>query len=402
MALNVKDIKYTAKAILKDGSTVDLTDSIIKRTRQEPAEEIAQRVNMTMVQVKTSRGYLHEILPLCTIIVLYANNTEVFRGIVWEWEFTSSLEKEVSLMCYDHFIYAQRSKNNAFYSAGKSTRDIIADICSKNGIKLSYSYDSISHAKVVYRAQAVSEQILKTLDDAKSKLKSNPVARYDKGALTIGFQGQNKEVYVFNADQNTLETSERVTMDQLVTKVIVVGKEDDEGRQKVEATVNGKTEYGVLQEIVHRDSDSTIAQAREEAQKILDERGEPKRVITVTAPDVPFIKKGDKVKVNAGSLNGEYAVLGVTHEESNRSMTMELEKFKIPTSSGGATSGEEFNKGDSIILNGAVYRDSYGTGKGRTFTNYRGTITIKVDTKRAKPYHIDGKGWVDASNLTKA
>lgn len=402
MALNIKDITYTAKAILKDGSTVDLTPAIIKRSRQEPTEEIAQRVNLTLAQVKTQKGYLHEILPLCTIIVLYANNTEVFRGIVWEWEFTSSKQKEVDLMCYDHFIYSQRSKNNAYYSAGKSTKDIISDICSKNSIKLSYSYDSISHAKVLYKAQAISEQILRTLEDAKSKLKSNPVARYDKGTLTIGFQGQNKEVYVFNADESAMSTNERITMDQLVTKVIVVGKEDDEGRQKVEATVNGKTEYGVLQEVVQRDSDGTIAQAREEAQKILDERGTPKHIISVSAPDVPFVKKGDKVKINAGSLNGEFAVLGITHEETNRTMTMELEKFKIPTSTGGSSSGGEFNKGDSVILNGAVYRDSYGNGKGRTFTNYRGTITIKVDTSRAKPYHIDGKGWVDASNLTKA
>lgn len=400
MAIDMKNTAYTAKALLKDGSALEITEAILRINRQEPPEEIAQRVNIRIAQVQTPKGWLHNLLPLCTFIVLYADGKETFRGIVWEWEFSSSKQKEIDLMCYDHFIYAQRSKDDSYFPAGKSTQDIIGSICSKHGIKLSYAYGNIKHAKVAYKAITVSEMIHRTLTDAKSKLKENPVARFEKGVLQITRQGQNQDVYVFDASSSTISTNERITMDELVTKVVVVGKEDKQGRRKIEATLTGKTEYGTLQEIVQRDGDDTIAKTREEAQNILDEQGTPKHFITAEAPDVPEIKKGDKVKVMAGSLNGYYFVKGVTHDEASRTMVMELEKAKVVTAS--SSSGGEFNKGDTIILNGRVYATSYGERGGRTFNNYHGRITIKVNTSRKKPYHIDGIGWVDASNLIKA
>ena len=88
-------------------------------------------------------------------------------------------------------------------------------------------------------------------------------------------------------------------------------------------------------------------------------------------------------------------------------MTMELEPEEVsaPPQSGAAApaaASTTFNKGDSVILNGAVYSDSYGNGKGKTFTNRSCKITIKVDTTRPCPYHVDGIGWVKPNTITKA
>ena len=67
-----------------------------------------------------------------------------------------------------------------------------------------------------------------------------------------------------------------------------------------------------------------------------------------------------------------------------------------------ASSYGEFNKGDIVILNGPVYRDSYGNGKGKTFINRKCTITIKVDTSSPCPFLVDAIGWVKPNTLTKA
>ena len=61
-----------------------------------------------------------------------------------------------------------------------------------------------------------------------------------------------------------------------------------------------------------------------------------------------------------------------------------------------------FKKGDAIILNGPVYVDSYGNGKGRTFTNYKSTITRVAPLDRPCPYHVGGIGWVYPNEITKA
>jgi hypothetical protein len=84
-------------------------------------------------------------------------------------------------------------------------------------------------------------------------------------------------------------------------------------------------------------------------------------------------------------------------------MSMELELREEPkVKTAPKTSSTTFNKGDSVILNGAVYRDSYGTGKGMTFSGRKCKITIKVDTSRPCPYHVDGIGWVKPNTITKA
>ena len=60
----------------------------------------------------------------------------------------------------------------------------------------------------------------------------------------------------------------------------------------------------------------------------------------------------------------------------------------------------KYSKGDKIILNGYLYRDSAGNGKGAKKTNYKGTITI-VNKGAKKPYHIDSLGWVAESDIKK-
>jgi len=60
----------------------------------------------------------------------------------------------------------------------------------------------------------------------------------------------------------------------------------------------------------------------------------------------------------------------------------------------------KYAKDDKIILNGYLYKDSFGNGKGAKKNNYKGTITI-VNSSGTKPYHIDSLGWVAESDITK-
>jgi len=57
----------------------------------------------------------------------------------------------------------------------------------------------------------------------------------------------------------------------------------------------------------------------------------------------------------------------------------------------------KFEKNNKIILNGYLYRDSKGNGRGRYMTNYKGTI--KLTANGANPYHIDGVGWVAEADI---
>lgn len=103
--------------------------------------------------------------------------------------------------------------------------------------------------------------------------------------------------------------------------------------------------------------------------------------------------------------NGKYCPHRTLDMGWNRFLKMIEDKLNSYTPSPTTTSKSstptlKYSKDDKIILNGYLYRDSYGNGRGAKKTNYKGTITI-VNAKGSKPYHIDSIGWVAESDIKK-
>lgn len=119
-------------------------------------------------------------------------------------------------------------------------------------------------------------------------------------------------------------------MDDMVTQVVITGKADEEGREPVEATVSGNTgQYGTIQQVISRDENTSLADAKAEAQGILDENGEPKWEYEIRVADIPWLRKGDKVFVAAGDIdNRELIVTGVSRSISAKAATMTLDLEK--------------------------------------------------------------------------
>ncbi len=61
----------------------------------------------------------------------------------------------------------------------------------------------------------------------------------------------------------------------------------------------------------------------------------------------------------------------------------------------------KFKVGDKVVLNGHLYADSYGNGKGQMKNDYVTTIGIvNSDVNATKPYNVGNQeGWVDERNL---
>ena len=112
----------------------------------------------------------------------------------------------------------------------------------------------------------------------------------------------NETVYHFDEDDNLTTSGDKISTAYLVTRVKVIGLEKKTKKRSVEATLDGKTEYGIRQRIYTRSSDDTAAQAKSAAQKTLDEKGEPTRKTTLKGADLPFIRKGgERLLHRAGS-----------------------------------------------------------------------------------------------------
>lgn len=328
MEYDVLKAKYKVEIIISTGEVMDFTQYVTACTWSDPANEVAARASITFAQDKTDKGYINLILKLGTLVFIYANGQEVFRGVLWDWDYhcTGGQGKSTNIIAYDRMIYAVQSKDNTYLSPGMSTGDIVNTICGRWGIPVNYQWENHTHAKIVYKNKAISEQVLEILEDAARKKEKKYVAYMEKDSLQIKHRGTNRDVYYFNAD-NTISTRDKLSMSKLVTKVIILGKEDKEGRFPVEGTVTGDLRFGTLQEVVYRDGDFSLGDAAAEANEVLRQRGKPDEVIQIKAPDVPFLRKGDRIKVHAGNLyQTTLYIKGITHDMVNRTMTMECER----------------------------------------------------------------------------
>lgn len=330
--IDITRIRYYVEALLADGMMLELDGIAENIAWEENEKELAVRLNLTLRDVPYGSGRLSKALALCTVVYLYADygtgKQEIFRGTIWEWEHSQIENDAIIVTCYDMLYYIQKSVDNRYYANGKTTKAIISDILNSWNVPMGeYTAPDVAHQKTLYKNKTVSAMITETLEDAKNLGGAKSIIRARAGKADVIKRGGNNDVYSFSAASNLTDTKDKYSMANLVTRVIITGKEDSNGRPKVEATIDGKTEFGILQKHISKGS-SNLADAKAEAQKLLDEEGKPTRSIILNALDFPIIRKGDIVHVDADGLLGYFVVKGISHNATNMTMRMEVEPYE--------------------------------------------------------------------------
>lgn len=329
MKASLENPKYSAYVVSGD-KRLNLTSVVTNLERTQNDGEIAQRVNIEVANIKHDGSYLSSIIAVRDRIYIYADTgdgpVEVFRGYVWERPYISSTEKTLKITAYDNLIYLQKSDDCLYFSAGKSTEAICSQICEEWGIKLNYKYWSITHPKLPLRGNLADIFMDDLLNAVKKQTGYKWVLYSEKDEMYIAYVGKNETVYTLRARNNAIEARSSVTMDGMVTRVKIMGKADEDERQPVEDTVSGDTaKYGTLQKTINRSEGTSLADAKAEAQETIKEKGTPIKEWETTAVDIPWVKKGDKVKIDAGDMsNKEFIVKSITHDAKKKEMTVEM------------------------------------------------------------------------------
>lgn len=320
---------YRAYIITEDWkySVYEVTSSI---SMSEQEKQIAQSVTLSLADVEVDGARLSSLIKPRNRVIIKADdgkkNDEVFRGYVWNISPKESLkDRELSIKCYDNLIYWQESEDSDFFEEGKSTDSIAKSVASKWGISLTYKYVSITHEKLVLRGAIADFLTADVLDTAQKQTGVKYYIRSVKDNVTIGIAGTNATVYTISGSQNATELRRYITMNGLTTQVVIMGQISDDAKTPIEATVRGDTdEYGTLQKILILDEDTTLDAAKTEAKNIIKEDGTPKWEHDIKASDIPWIRKGDRVKLAIGTLKGLYLVKSIEREISNKGKTMTM------------------------------------------------------------------------------
>lgn len=295
---------------------------------EENPKQLATKISFTVFE-KTADSRISQMAKPGTLVIITAEigsrKEEVARGHITSWEPTKSNQKdEFKITAYDELFNLMKSQDNVYYSAGTGTKTIINDLAGKWGIPIaSYNGPNATHDKLAYSTKNIAEIIYDVLDDAAKKGGVHAILRAVKGKINVVKWGSNSEVWCFDVMNSESETY-KISTESMITRVKVMGEQNDDGRTPVEAVLDGKTSFGIRQKIYRRGKDESVADAKAAAQDILNEEGDPEETIIVKSPDVPFIRKGDKVRVKINYADGFFFVKGVKHDASTCSMTMTL------------------------------------------------------------------------------
>ncbi len=339
MAANIYNPKkqnpqYNCIAVTQKGQRYELKGTLISLELSVRRKQLAQCAKVKCVNVKNGTKYMNGLITVRDRLFVYASDGEktgeVFRGFIWTIDYSSEKEKELVFTCYDNLIYFQESDENRYFPSGQSSKNICASICNDWGIKLEYTYSVITHGKMPLKGKLSDIFLSQILEKVRNQTGERFVMRSEKDVVKIMPAGKNDIVYEFCSGNNVLRTNSELTMEGMVTKVVILGKADDDGQSKIEAAVSGDiVKYGTLQKVQNKSETTSISEAKSEAEQIIKDKGKPSRTHEVEAMDIPWIVIGDKVKVKAGDLLGEYIVVGISRKirDTEKTMTLTLECF---------------------------------------------------------------------------
>lgn len=329
---------YTA--FIVDGETTyDITPIMTSIESSDQDTEMAQKYVINVMNVQINGVWSTSVFVAGQRVFIYCDDgetkDEVFRGYLWEKKYKSSNEvRDFSLICYDDLIYFQTSEDYQYFSSGKSSEDVLGAICEDWGVQLEYNYESITHDKLVLKGTLSNIFMSDILDVVQARTAKRYVIRMEKDVVKINTVGENTKIYQFNSRENVIQTQSTQTMDDMITKIVIFGKQGEGERAPVEATVEDNVDkYGTIQKVFGRNESSSLEDAKKEAENMVNLKKWPFWEYEVEAPDIPWIRKGDVVYINAGDIYQMYLIVrSVSRSISQQSaarMTLTLDDGKV-------------------------------------------------------------------------
>lgn len=328
--LDLSKLVYKIYILRETGEELEVTDASSAVEWEENEGELALRASLNLANVLYKGTWMSSIAkPNCYVIVRSFTGSieeEVARIKITEWKLNKTgNSNDLSVGGYDELFDLQASQESRYVREGMTTKSVVTSIFNDWGVPVEkYDGPDENTVKLTFKNEYLSDIVLSLLESARLHGSKDYIIRASKGKISIIPKGSNETIYCFEEGLNLELSNYEIDTSDVVTVVKVVAKN---GQIDTLSVVEGNTEYGRRQKIYVRGDDESVATATTAAKGILKEEGNPAESMTVTAPDVPMIRKGDKVKVSMSTYNGFAIVKSIQHNASNRSMSMELEKY---------------------------------------------------------------------------
>ncbi len=333
--IDLRQLEYRVVAVTPEGEQLDITNVTTNLGWEEGERELSSRISLKLHNASYKGKMISELVQPNTPLFVYAisngESQEVIRGTVQKWTPTESNGTfTIDIEADDEMFPLRHNQDDAYFSQGTSTKSAITATLDKWGVPYEYKGPDpgVAHEKMAFKKNWISDILIKILEDLKQKGGGVYFMRAKEGKVQILPRGSNETTYHFDGETNALQVKDSFDASGIVTQVKVVGKSDKEGHQAVEDVIKGKTEYGVRQEILERPSDKSLADIQKAAQELLKEKGSIKRKTSLSCADVPFLRKGDRIRVETGLMQGYWFVKSIRHNAADGKMDFDVDEDK--------------------------------------------------------------------------
>lgn len=337
--IEIQKITYRVVAVTAEGEQLDLTDITHALGWSEGEKELSARITLKLANVEYGGKLVSEMVQPFTPIFIYAGSdslAEVIRGTVQKWSMRETNgEMFLEIEAADEVQALRHNQSEKYFTDGHTSTAILEEILNEWGVPHELQITDVAHGKKVYRKKYLIDMINDVLKDLKEKGGGVYFVRAKEGVVQIIPRGTNETTYHFDMADNLTRTHESFDVSKIVTRILVVAKSKEEGHQKIESTVDGKIDLGVRQIIYERGDKETPEEAETAAKKILEEQGDVERETTIESPDVPSIRKGDRIRVKSSSGESYFFIKSIRHNAASQRMTMELDEDKEKNAAAG-------------------------------------------------------------------
>jgi hypothetical protein len=270
---------------------------------------------------------------------------EVVRGRFKGHSFGMSQGVPIGPRGYSLLYDMLQSREDVVYDDSATGAYIIKDLCSQFQVPIgTIDGPTVVVGPMVGRRKQIADVFVEVLKRARGAGDGSWVMRWEQDGFHVVRPGGNKVVYWFVEGESILGGSGDSSIEKLITRVRVVRLEstktvgalerDQYGRFKANtekavkandiATINGHTEFGILQEVVYAKKGATDEEAITMAHAVLDMYGSPIITANIVVPLLPDIKKGDKHHITTPLFDGYMFVLGLSADAGSRSLHLDL------------------------------------------------------------------------------
>lgn len=308
--MDINKVKYRIQVKVPNGNRYTIDETLMDTCNLEENEgEVAARLTFTIKDQKVDNKWLKSYLYVGNYIYVKATDgngwKEVFRGRIYD-RITRAKTRTVEIVAFDLNYRYQRSEVNIYRRKNETGAQLTKRLISrwKNRKVARLDGPTIKLPSKAYdKNQTVTDIIEDCIKESKKKGGGDFVIRCINGEIAVVKTGSNRTVYILSQYDYLEDLENKHSIRNLVTRVRVyrTNEKKQDAREKLVATYDGKTEYGVLQKIIYTNG-KTLNEAKKEAKEILKEDGKVQKSRKIIHPDVPFIRKGDSILVNGYGL----------------------------------------------------------------------------------------------------